>query len=277
MTSWLSRTATLQSERTIRNVQQSKFFYQPRTDKTVATNFTHFFFAFAFAQKNGDRLHVLDRPENAPSSTFSLFADVFKNHPSVLYLTEAPASANNLGNDVSGTFLTLSKMSFIQIRRMAKDLFQWSSATTGIIQTILSRRVEKGRLNADIGIYLTKTTTPEEALEGLLFWKKQIGKEKPAVFVMSEDNKSVRDLARKPELAGWPLYSFSATAAAAHGDGESTFYRYLTELSVLQKTPYLVLPLNTDVGKFLYLTHAAEAIKPTDTLFAMANTSWQLA
>jgi hypothetical protein len=232
------------------------------TEAGFCSQFNQFFYSYLYVKSLGNKLRVSDKLSPlGPDINFLKLT--FEDIPGVEY-TDTVSSKKISFNQF------LSYRTNEELRTAAKKFFKFKPA---ILEEIKKREIPLTQY--DIGIHIRsgdKITTGEmkavplqSYIEVIRSFQKQIAKPRITIFVMTDNYEMLEQLKANADTS-WSITTLPSNSfyAKGHVQGdfnllprktkEDMYYSFLTELSIMKRTPYIICTFSSNIGRFLYLT-----------------------
>jgi hypothetical protein len=188
---------------------------------------------------------------------------------------------------------SLSSMPFSRMKKTAQSIFSFNSTAQEKITSLIR---EKGleRTRCDVGLHIRsgdKITTGEmktiginEYVQALRKIQNNLKKKDLNIFVMTDNMSLYEELIARGDPS-WSMTTLEETSVyTMKGHDQrvfnllpeekrvSLFYKFLTELHIMQRIPNLVLTFSSNVGRFLYLT--SYAVQDEENVISLDVPKW---
>ena len=232
-----------------------------------ASNFNNFLFTYLHAKKNKKPLHVYDR-NNPISPNYRMLEESFLRPKDLIYIQDAPKEKNY----AAMIRAMAATMSDEILEKEAKALFKLTPQMESQIQTILSNYAFP---SFDLGVHIRsgdKIRTGEMPVIPIDLYVKEINATNAKTIFVMTDNSELLDQMKGSLKPSIQVYSLNQTSPCKTGHEQGVFNSYpndvkldayihfLAELYVMQKIPSIICTFSSNIGRFLYLTRAVNAI-----------------
>ena len=266
-------------------------YFQP-TQGGICSNFNQLFYSYLYCEKNVELLYVYDRP-NCVSDTFPMFQSILNENSLIKYLKETPKDTKRMDYKTIVNNHSLSSMPFSRMKKTAQSIFSFNSTAQEKITSLIR---EKGleRTRFDVGVHIRsgdKITTGEmktiginEYVQALRKIQNNLKKKDLNIFVMTDNMSLYEELIARGDPS-WSMTTLEETSVyTMKGHDQrvfnllpeekrvSLFYKFLTELHIMQRIPNLVLTFSSNVGRFLYLT--SYAVQDEENVISLDVPKW---
>lgn len=257
MTSWANKTSislAKKKEPTIR-------FYYSSPSEDYASSTLSFLYSIVFCQKSAEAFYAHDAQ--------GFFQPILKGSPVIHYIKELPSSGTNLYTELYQAIPVLSPMSYANLKRNIRALYELNQETSAKIDAFLSN-FSILRQAFDVGLVLEQPEDVANSITGLKALQKRVGKKGFRIFVMTEDIELVRQFAQQ----GDPSWSYvSLLRKDSPTDKQYTLLKRLSEIQLIQKTDFLAVRLGSPLGKLLFLLN--EKVNSESQVVSLDKTSWK--
>lgn len=257
------------------------FFFQT-TEEDPVLQFLELLYFFMYARAQGGVLHVYDM-NNGVSSRFGLFRSFFKELPGLVYTDMRPPNSTALNGKFANVMAFLNTQKLEGLRQAADTLFSLRDEAMTEVQRLMNtvpllkgmgggtsmaptkdkplvyttgvyiQRPQRGQPSLSSTVSLLRAAEARQKRAGAL------GDAGFSVFIVADDQTTLQDFQRLADKS-WALYSYApkqipaGSSTALQRMRRENLFQFITELGVLQGCPALLAPLDTSVGRFLYLT-----------------------
>ena len=275
MTSWVNMRSPVK-----KTAEPLPAFYYATSEKGITRSFIDLLVSYITAQKNAERLHVYDK-SSLMGDTFSLFEGVFEKTAAITFL-KTPSPANNLENSLQESLPLVTSIRPNRLRELTSELFRWN----GVILNRIRERMEQigiSRTLFDVGIHLRSNLTipVKNYVEEVRKYQKMTNKKNISLFITT-DSFVLLELFRKLADPTWKIVSLCSKETKSYDPNDikdlafekkrKWLDTFLTELFIMQHTPYVLLNLTTAVGQFLYLTTRSQF--PSESIVSLDGPTW---
>lgn len=257
------------------------FFYQT-TEEDPVLQFLELLYFYMYSRAQGGVLHIYDM-NNAISSRFGLFRSFFKECEGLVYTDMRPPNSTALNGKFANVMAFLNTQKLEQIRAAADVLFTLRDEAMTEVQRLMNnlpllKGVGGGTSMAPTkdkplvyatGIYLQRPQRGQPSLSNTVSLLRSAearrkrafpqGNGDFSIFVVADDQTTLQDFQRLADKS-WTLYSYTpkqipaGSSSALQRMRRENLFQFITELGVLQGCPALLAPLESSVGRFLFLT-----------------------
>jgi hypothetical protein len=228
----------------------------------ICSNLNQLLFSYLFCRKKQVPLYVLDHP-NCVSDTFPMFQGTLEPISGLSYVYEFPKGTKVLEH--KHIHSTLSVLTNDDFKAAAKRLFTFLPAAKERIASEIP--VEISSTAFDIGLHIRsgdKITQGEMQSISIDVYRAALLNcriDNPKIFVMTDNT----DLLTRLKDACPSTWSWASMDEGSSGHVQShfneqsqekkerEFYRFMAELSIMQKIPTLLVTYSSNVGRYLYL------------------------
>lgn len=252
MSSWASSPST-----------KSKAIYgfKPTTGG-ICSNLNQLLFSYLFCRKKGVPLYVLDHP-NCVSDTFPMFQNLFQPRVGLHYISEFPKGTKLLEHKT--LHATLSVLSNDEFKIAANHFFTLQPNAEERIASEIPVEISASRF--DIGLHIRsgdKITQGEMQSISVDVYRDALlksGIANPKIFVMTDNTTFLSRLKEAcPSTWSWACMDEDSSGHVQsqfneqdQSKKEKEFYRFMAELSILQRIPTVLVTYSSNVGRYLYL------------------------
>ena len=251
----------------VKQVEAQKTYFFETTEDGFCNNFNQYLYARLFSLSEGKPLQVYDRT-NAVSSNFPVIQNTFVDVSGVSFVDSMAPRASSIQKLMRRVLDHARGVPLANLRATAQDAFQWKDSLVDKLTTIIQGASLPATFDAGIHIRSGDVTatrdlragiTVDQYVQAVRAIQKKAGKEKMAVFVMTDSAQRLGEFVKKADPS-WKVYTLSnPTLSPTSGRNPAamrlTAYTYfMAELLVMQSINDIVCRLSNNVGKFLYLT-----------------------
>lgn len=270
MTSWLKTAPAKKKEDDV-----VKPFLLETDDAGLCSQFNAYLYAMTYSVAEKAPLLVNDTA-NVVSLRFPLIKNTFVTPDTVTFTDTNLLSSTSLKRRRQGLTTYILGLPPAHLREAGRNILQWNEAA--LQPTIDVSGIDIGVHIRTFGLNEPKNTPIEQYVKAVQAFQKSSKKTSLTVFVMSdsvqrfEEFKQKKDASWRIVTAGTPpnlgAHSQRDFNAAPPRARMAAYREFLGELQVMQQLPQIICSFSSNVGKFLYLSSAANVFSVDQMVFS---------
>jgi hypothetical protein len=270
MTSWLKTAPAKKKEEDV-----VKPFLLETDDAGLCSQFNAYLYAMTYSVAEKAPLLVNDTA-NVISLRFPLIKNTFVNPDTVTFTDTNLLSSVSLKRRRQALTTYILGLPPAQLREAGRNILQWNQEA--LQPTIDVSGIDIGVHIRTFGINQPKNTPIEQYVKAVQAFQKSSKKTYLTVFVMSDSVQRFEEFKRlkhpswrivtvgtPPNLGAHSQRDFNAAPPRAR---MTAYKEFLGELQVMQQLPQIICSFSSNVGKFLYLSSAANVFSVDQTVFS---------
>lgn len=271
MSSWFSKVAA-KAKATAE--PETKTFFTMITEDDPATQYLDLLYCYLYAQSQKGELRVYDH-SNPVSPQLGFFTAAFEDLPGLRYIESRDLRSKMLYQK-EGTYMPyIRTLSVDTLREAAEKFFRLKPVK---LEEVTEAYKRLSVLSFSKGV--TTPSIPEEVpaaydcamyiqggpkavapyIGSIKALQQKMNAATMNIFVLMENESVLKELAAQCDPS-WTFYTvpvhpdpISRSQKVATRVRLENYTQFLAEITMLQLTPNLILPLSTPIGKFVYLT-----------------------
>lgn len=270
MTSWLKTGPAKKKEEDV-----VKPFLFETDDAGLCSQFNAYLYAMTYSVAEKSPLLVNDTA-NVVSLRFPLIKNTFVNPDTVTFTDTNLLSSISLKRRRQALSSYILGLTPSHLREAGRNILQWNEEA--LQPTIDVSGIDIGVHIRTFGPNQAKNTPIEQYVKAVQAFQKSSKKTSLTVFVMSdsaqrfEEFKRLKNTSWRIVTAGTPpnlgAHSQRDFNAAPPRQRMAAYKEFLGELQVMQQLPQIICSFSSNVGKFLYLSSAANIFSVDQTVFS---------
>jgi hypothetical protein len=273
MTSWIRANPP-----SAKRVEQKLGYFFETTGSSFCSNFLQYLYAYMYSRAEGRTLYVYDMM-NSLGIAQSLIKNSFVDTDGVTFVDSMIPSVSSISRILPRVLASANSLPVETLRSVAQQIFCWNhSIYTPLKEVIAAARLPES-FNLGIYIHYDRVGARGFPIEEYVSAAKKILVDTtiifPTIFVMSDSPTAIEQFKKKGN-ASWKIFSLEQIPPRTDGRNPlrerlAAYHKNMTDLLIMQSIPDIICRMDTDIGKFIYLTveHANRVVSLDDTRFTV--------